>query len=429
MKKLHLLIATDSFLPRRDGVTRFLEETIPRLEQTFNITIIGPQFRDGEVELSKNITYVSVPLSKQVAGDFPLPKFRLWKVMRTVKKADIIFSHSIGPIGGLALFFGQRFRKKTVSFIHSVDWELWSGTFNNRLVKKYAYPFGKWLSRRLYGRASHLLLPSERIADLLSWSKITTPKTIIHLGVDTNKFTPEIENRTTKRDELGLSELDLVIGYHGRISREKDLRTLVRAFIKLRRRYNYLKLLIIGSGVKQLEKQLGKQPGVVHVPAVNDVETYLPLMDIYCLPSLTETTSLSTLEAMSTSLPVITTPVGFIRDYVVHEQNGLFFTPGDSYSLTLQLERLINNKELRKKLGEQARHTVVHRFDWDVTALRLLSFFKEFASIRIKEIDKANEDKKKCLAKKEAKEKKNNEKINEKIKKRVNKKIQRQRNK
>ncbi len=390
MNKLRLLIATDSFLPRRDGVTRFLEEVIPRLQPTFEISIVGPVFRDGEVSLPEDVSYEHIPISKRMAGDFPLPKFRFWKVMRAVKKADIIFSQSLGPIGGTALFFGQRFRKKTVSFIHSVDWELWSRTSNHRLIKKYAYPFGKWLTRRLYGRASHLILPSERISDLLSWAKINTPKTIIHLGVDTNKFTPTVEKKVERRESLGLSELDLVIGYHGRISREKDLRTLVRAFVKLRKRYTFLKLLIIGSGVKQLEKQLIKQPGVVHVPAVSDVEQYLPLMDIYCLPSLTETTSLSTLEAMSTGLPVVTTPVGFIRDYVVHEVNGLFFAPGDSFSLATQLEHLINDKNLRKKLGDNARHTVVHRFDWDATSLRLVSFFKELASIKQDALDVKN---------------------------------------
>jgi glycosyltransferase involved in cell wall biosynthesis len=380
MTKLRLLIATDSFLPRRDGVTRFLEEIIPRLEPTFAITIIGPQFKDGEVPLSEHITYIHVPLSSRTIGDFTLPRFRLLKIMRAVKRADIIFAQSIGPIGGTSLFFGQRFHKKTVSYIHSVDWELWGNALRVKFFKKYAYPFGKWLARRLYGRSTHLLLPSERIADLLSWSNITTPKTIVHLGVDTTKFSPQEEIKHKKRAELALDDTDVIIGYHGRISREKDLRTLMRAFVKLRARYTFLKLVIVGSGIRQLEKQLMKQPGVVHVPAVSDVESYLAMMDIYCLPSLTETTSLATLEAMSCGLPVVTTPVGFIRDYVSPDKNGLFFAPGDSFSLVMQLEKLITSKELRKNLGAAARYTVVHRFDWDVTALRLVSFFKDIAN-------------------------------------------------
>ncbi len=388
MNKIRLLIATDSFLPRRDGVTRFLEEIIPRLKPTFSITIVGPQFRNDEVALPSDISYVHIPLSKRLLGDFFLPRFKPFKIMKAVRNADIVFSQSIGTIGGTALFFARRFRKKSVSFIHSVDWELASKTLHYRFFRKQAYPLIKWLAKKLYGRCTHLLLPSERIADLLSWTKITTPKTIIHLGVDTTRFTPEIQDREQKRASLGFSPLDIVIGYHGRISREKDLKTLLRAFVKLKKRYAYLKLLIIGSGVKQLETLLERQAGVIRLPVVADVERYLPLMDIYCLPSLTETTSLSTLEAMSSALPVVTTPVGFINDYIVHDKNGLFFVPKDSFSLAKQLERCILDKQLRKRLGDQARHTVVNHFDWDFTALRLLSFFKELAEPMMQKNDK-----------------------------------------
>lgn len=375
--KMCLVIASDTYLPRRDGITRFLEEVIPRLQKNFDITVIAPDFKDKNVN-TPGVTFVRIPFSRVSFGDFKTARFKPLKIAKTIKNADIVFSQGIGPIGGLALLLAQRFKKKTVSYIHSVDWELFSKAVEAKLLKRYSYPIGKWLARSLYGRCTHLIVPSERIADILTWKNIMTPKAIINLGVDTTHFHP-LEDETARmrgREALGIEPHHTVIGYHGRISREKDILTLVRAFVKLRSNHHNLRLLIIGSGLSDIVKRLEKQPGVIYMPAVPDVEKYLPLMDIYCLSSLTETTSLGLLEAMSTELPVVTTPVGFIKDYVTHGKNGLFFLPGDSYSLMRELEHLLKDKELQKKLGANARYTVVHRFDWDLTSMRLVDFFE-----------------------------------------------------
>jgi L-malate glycosyltransferase len=88
-------------------------------------------------------------------------------------------------------------------------------------------------------------------------------------------------------------------------------------------------------------------------------------MDIFVMPSLTETTSLATLEAMSCGLPVIATKVGFIKNYLVKDHNGLFFPRNKSTVLALKLQKLIDNKELREKLGKNARKTIAYSFSWE----------------------------------------------------------------
>ena len=379
VKKPRMVIASDNFLPRRDGITRFLSEIIPRLRDHFEITVICPEYEGVEV-LIDGVDFVRIPLSKRMVGDFRFPRMRCRKVFKAVKKADIVFTQTLGPIGGTALFLAQKLRRKTVAFIHSIEWDLVAQATSLSFVKKYSYPITKRLTHYLYSRCSYLIVPSESVSDILTWKDLQTPKKIINLGVDTNKFKP-LDSDAEKiklREYLGIRDDALVIGYHGRIAREKDIPTLLRAFIKLRKKYPYLRLLVVGSGVKDIEKQLQRQPGVIHVSAVSDVDKYLQVMDIYCLSSLTETTSLSVLEAMSTGLPVVTTRVGFVKDYIANAKNGLFFKQGDSFSLTKELTRLIKSAELRKRLGDNARHTVVHRFDWDLTGMRLVDFFSDF---------------------------------------------------
>ncbi|MCA9478078.1 MAG: glycosyltransferase family 4 protein [Nanoarchaeota archaeon] len=366
-----LVILTDNFLPRKDGISRFLSEIIPRIKDSYDIHLICPDY--GEIQGFKSIRITKIPLTKKTYGDFSPAKFKPGILFREIKKADIVFTQTIGPVGGLGLFIAKLLGEKTISYVHSVEWELFSKATTNKTVKQYAPSWTKRLVRFLYGSCKELIVPSERIADMLTWQGIAKQKTVIHLGVDTTKFKKRDNHQL--RAKLGFEQSDVVIGYHGRIAREKDIPTLLRAHIKLRKQYSQVKLLIVGSGVSRLISQIKKQPGVVHVPAVDDVEHYLNAMDIYCLPSLTETTSLSTLEAMSSELPVVTTSVGFVRDYVKEGKNGYFFKTGDSYDLAQKLEPLITHKSRLRELGTRGRELVIKNFDWDVTAERLINFF------------------------------------------------------
>jgi glycosyltransferase involved in cell wall biosynthesis len=380
MKKKKLVIVTDNFLPRWDGIVRFLTEIIPRLKDQFDITVICPDTKE-RVSI-KHVDFVRIPQSKRVFGDFQFSKFRPSKMVRTIRKADIVFSQTIGPIGGTGLFLAQLFRKKTVSFIHSIDWELFTKAVDKPFLKRYAGPLTKSAVRFLYKRSSYLVVPSERVAELFTWQNINTTKEIIHLGVDTEKFKPiqDPKERQKERERLGIQMDDFVIGYHGRIAREKDLYTLLRAYLTLKKINPRFKLMIIGSGVPEIVAKFQHQEGIVHIPATSNVMRYLPLMDLYVLPSLTETTSLSTLEAMSCQLPVITTPVGYVRDYIKDGVNGVFFPAKNSYILSKKITYLANRKSERDILAKQARKTVVEQFNWDKTAYKLEEFFKKITA-------------------------------------------------
>ncbi len=391
----NLIIATDNFLPRRDGITRFLSKTIPHLKNYFNITVICPQFDKKDVPL-EGINFVKIPLRKTQIGDFIPAKFEVKKIKKALSKEAIFFSQTLGPIGGTALYLAERKKMKTSAFIHSIEWKLVSQNMKNFFFKKWSIPFVKILVRFLYKRCDYLLVPSDRIADTLSWERILTPKVNIRLGVDYDHFLPYYKNTNRKRirEMLEIDEKDIVLGYHGRLSYEKDLETLLRAFIKIRTKYPQLKLLIVGSGVNSIEKKLKNQKGVIHIPSTSNVYNYLSIMDIYCMPSLTETTSLSTLEAMSTELPIITTGVGFIKDYVKDDFNGYLFKKRDSYDLAKQIEKLLKHSELRQIFGKRSRDIVIKNFDWSTTISHLIAFLQELEKMRFEEKNKNNKNEK-----------------------------------
>lgn len=365
--KKKLVIATDNFLPRWDGIARFLSEIISRLYKHYDITVIAPDFGTYE---DPHIKIVRIPLMKLFkVGDFSIPKFRRGTISNVIKNADLVFSQTIGPIGSTAIRAAKRYHKPTVAFIHSIEWELVPRAMGTPILKKYGQIFAKRLAKNMYNMSDLLIMPSQSTSELFLWNNIRTRSMIVHLGVDTKKFSPiDIEQKIALREQLSLHSEDIIIGYHGRIGREKDLITLLRAFSRLQLSNRNIKLLIVGDGVESIKKQLLSRNNVILTGAKNNPVPYLQVMDIYVMPSLTETTCLSALEAMSCGLPVISTEVGFIKSYIRNGYNGLFFEKQNHYYLTKNIQKLIQDGKLRETLGINARKTVIEQFSWDKTA-------------------------------------------------------------
>jgi len=373
MKK-RLLIGTDNYLPRWDGISRFLSEIIPRLKDSFEITVIAPEFK-GEYKDSKGVFVKHVPLGKFSFGDFTFAKIPSKKMIRNeIKDSDIVFIQSIGPIGNAVLSEAKKQNKKLVGFNHSVEWELAPKALEGSVIQRLIHFLSIRRSRKLYNKFDLLLSPSNEIKEKFSWRKIKAKKQVVQLGVDTKKFFP-VKNKNDAKKNLGIDPSQKVICYVGRLGREKDLKTLFRAYIRLTKDYNNLKLLIVGQGVESIEKMFQSRSDIIFAGNQNNVIPYYQASDIYVLPSLTETTSLSTLEAMACGVAPICTPVGLVRKYIIPGVNGLLFNKKNVYMLTKRIEKLLNNPGLLKEIQKNAIETVRNDFDWDLTAKRIEEIF------------------------------------------------------
>jgi glycosyltransferase involved in cell wall biosynthesis len=361
MKKL--AITTDSFLPRWDGIARVLSEIIPGLSKKYEITVIAPKFQ-GTGPRYKGVKIVRMRLSGRQFGDYPPAKLNYGKVEDIIKENDIVFNQTIGPIGFSAVIAAKKHNIPCVSYIHSIEWELFS-----KAVKRFrgaVHRISRVFARYCYNRCKLLLIPSEDVERVLRENGIKTKTQVVNLGTDIAKFIPPIDKKSAKR-KIGISPKRIVIGFCGRIGREKDIPTLYNAFTKLANFYNNLTLLIVGSGLKETEEALMKQKNIILAGSKNNVVPYLQAMDVYVLPSLTETTSISTLEAMSCGVAVVVTPVGFVRKYIKNGKNGMFFPKKNSGILARKINTLIKSERLREKLGAEARKTVIRKFNWNKT--------------------------------------------------------------
>lgn len=372
-KKTKLLIATDSYLPRWDGVTRFLLESVPSLSKRFDITIVAPDFGKCAA-ISKSVQLIRFPTRKIRIGDYPIPTSNKKTIAKLVQEADVVFTQTIGPIGRDAINEAHRQKKPVAAFIHSIEWELVP-----KSISKFKATLGyitKQYAKHLYQKCSVIFVPSEDTAKLLRFAQIKTKQHIVYLGCNTKRFSPTDKAKAKKA--VGLVKDSMVIGFCGRIAREKDLPTLYKAFRHLELGHKNLRLLIVGSGLN-LKSLFPSMDKVIWIKSTDTPQEYLNAMDIFVMPSLTETSSLATMEAMSCGLPVIATFVGHIKHYISDGLNGYFFPREDWGLLTGKLDVLIKDKKTRERFGRAARKTILDSYMWTTTMNSIASLLGTLA--------------------------------------------------
>ena len=367
MDKPKLLVVADTYYPKVDGTMIFIEEFLKRTHKDFDISLLVPDFG---VKKGKEVVYLEPSKIWKVSG-YPNLKFSFKNFKRlknTIKDAEIVFVQGPAMISYLSIYYSHKYGKKTIFYTHTISWEVFEKFFPP-LLNKIFFRIIKKASIFLYNRCSEILVPYHELGDQLRSGGVKTRIKTARLGVDIERFSPSKDKKASKR-KVKINPEKKVVGYVGRISKEKNVHILLEAFKRLENQDN-LTLLMVGDGTKQQTREFKETKNCKVTGFVHDVQNYLKAMDVFVMPSLTETTSLATLEAMSSGLPVIVTKIGFMKNYVVKNHNGIFFPRNSSTMLSVKIEKLLQNHELRTKLGHNARKTVAYAFSWERSINRI----------------------------------------------------------
>jgi glycosyltransferase involved in cell wall biosynthesis len=154
----------------------------------------------------------------------------------------------------------------------------------------------------------------------------------------------------------------------GRLKAPKDFLTLIRAFAALPERS--FEALIVGDGpdreaVEDEIRRLRLEERVRLVGERSDVPALLADSDVFVLSSRSEGLPVSVLEAMAAELPVVASRVGGLAELVVDGETGILVPPGDIPALSAALGDLVDDRELRRKLGAAGRARAEAHFDLD----------------------------------------------------------------
>jgi len=163
----------------------------------------------------------------------------------------------------------------------------------------------------------------------------------------------------------------IIIGCVARITSVKRQRLLLRAFRSaISQSSQKLYLVLVGdtsddTHLQNYVETLGITNDVWIMGHSTEIDQIYNTLDIFTLPSVREGFGRSWAEAMSYGIPVITTNIPPMSDYLTHDLNSILFTADDEDSLLKALIRLIGDPELRTKIGASGRILVEREFNFE----------------------------------------------------------------
>lgn len=194
---------------------------------------------------------------------------------------------------------------------------------------------------------------------------------VIYNGVDENWFSSSAEGISSivLDFEFGKSASDFIIGSVGNLRPEKNHVELIRAMVELRKLVPNAKVIIVGEGAerRKLEALVQEErlSDCVFFPGqVDDIRPIVNLMDVFVLPSISDTFPNAALEAMSMGKAVILSDSGGSKEMVKDGESGLIYQAHDTSTLVQLLFKLSREPETRHKLGERARATVIAKYSF-----------------------------------------------------------------
>ena len=322
-----------------------------------------------------HFVYAEVEITRSIS---PIKDFyallRICKYIRD-NKIDIVVGHT--PKGALLAMISAWIMRvpKRIYFRHGLVYETMSGYKRKIMVN---------LDRLTALCATQVVCVSPSIYTRSIEDNLNNSKKQVILnkgtctGINTStKFNPDrIDmNKVNKlRTSLNIDNDSPVIGYCGRLVRDKGIIDLVEAFnILSQKKENYkVKLLLVGgfedrdSLPNKIIQSIKQHPNIIYTGWKYDgLQYYYALMDVFVLPSYREGFGLSILEASSMKLPVITTKVTGCIDAIIEDVTGKFVN-NDSASIADMIEFYINNPQIREAHGINGRYFTVNNFQQEI---------------------------------------------------------------
>lgn len=226
---------------------------------------------------------------------------------------------------------------------------------------------------RLASACAHVVLCNSYSLRAEALALGVAPETKLHLlgdgssnGVDTERFSP---GPTDVRERFGLRPDDQVVGFVGRLTRDKGVPELIDAFDMIVKAEPRTHLLLVGwfddaedALGEDVRTRIESNPQIHLTGFVEFTAPYYRAMDLMVLPTWREGFPNSVLEAAATGIPVITTESTGARDSVVPEVTGLLIPPGYPVAIAEAVLKLLRDAERRRRMGKAARAWVQKRY-------------------------------------------------------------------
>ena len=299
----------------------------------------------------------------------------VWSTYRYIKevKADVVTGHT--PKGGLVAMLAAWMARVPIRIYlrHGLVYETSTGLKRCLLVN---------IDRLASRLATKIVCVSPSVArrsveDGLNpeWKQTVLAHGTCN-GIDIERFNKDsVDNERIMalKQKLGINDGDFVVGFAGRLVRDKGIIELVRAYQEIRKEHQNVKLMLVGmleirdALPEDVVKIIKEDKGIISTGYVGyaTIEQYYALMDVYVLPSYREGFPTSVLEASAMGIPVITTQATGCCDSIRNGETG-FFVDHNEKELEQALWKLYGDATLRERMGKAGRKFVEENFKQEI---------------------------------------------------------------
>lgn len=364
---MRILIVADTYPPHVNGTAFATHRMVLELKKRGNeVFVMAPSdslFGSGKRIEDDGITvYRLRSILIQKAQNFRISPHLLnptimTKIIREVKP-DIIHINIPGFLGQTAIDVAHKERVPVIGTTHFMPENLLHYLHLPRQVESILNTLAWGRYAQIYGRLDQVTSPTQTAADLMLKYKTVKHLEVISNGIDLKIFNTKNNGEHLVKKYKLPNVLRLL--FVGRIDKEKNLDVLLRAIHLIQNDIKF-HTVIVGKGkelgaLKKLAKDLKLTSHVTFTGFLPDAElaNIYKVGDIFVMPSVAELQSLVTMEAMATGLPVVGADAVALPHLIKDGRNGYLFKPGDHVELASKLLKLLQDKELREKMGKES---------------------------------------------------------------------------
>ena len=369
---------TNTYLPHVGGVARSVntyEEEFRR--RGHDIRIIAPEF-EGAEESTEFV--LRVPAIQNFNGsDFSvrIPQPTLIDNYLDSFEPELIHSHHPFLLGDSALRAAWT-RRLPLLFTHHTLYERYTHyvPLDSEAMQRVAIQ----MATEYCNLCTHVIAPSESIAELLVHRQVTKPITAIPTGIDLAKFGSGDGKRARERYRLPADAL--VVGHVGRLAEEKNLTYLANAVALFLKSHPAAFWLVVGSGestarIQEIVERTASASQLIMTGCLQGdelVDAYTA-MDLFVFSSQSETQGMVLAEAMAASTPVVALDGPGVRD-VLNDVCGRMLPENAVEALFAEaISQMSEDRGALRRRGELARESV-RDFGLDVCADRILELYQ-----------------------------------------------------
>src|SRR5579885_3181320 len=388
---MRIMIVTDQYPPMVGGVpTATHGLAVDFASRGHQVWVVAPSYGARDVRRLEQ----KVRIYRFSSFEWPtyeglrIPFLPFMPVRNLIKRSDpdIIHIHSPIVLGNIAQILAGGLRKPVIATTHYLPINFSRSLISDPLIGKPISAVTYSYLVHFCNRCEYVTAPTKTALNLLYEHGLHAPAKAISNGIDLAKFTPGERDPAILRRYHLPEDRPLVI-HVNRLSEEKRINVLLDATAKIKEKAH---IVLVGTGPAEAELRtqveslnIGDRVSFLGFVRDADLLALRRSSDIFVIPSVADLQSISTMEAMACGLPVIAANAYALPELVHHEENGFLFQPGDSDEMACQLDLLLSDVELRKRMGQESlkivsAHDRVKVLDeWEALYRRLAIEFRE----------------------------------------------------